>query len=66
MGDLILGIDIGTTGTKCTIYNYSGEIAASAYQDYPMIHPQLNSNRIQMSGGAVSEVICINALKTTE
>ena len=42
MGDLILGIDIGTTGTKCTIYNYSGEIAASAYQDYPMIHPQLN------------------------
>lgn len=39
MQDLILGIDIGTTGTKCTIYAFDGSIAATAYQEYPMIHP---------------------------
>ncbi len=41
-GDLLLGIDIGTTGTKCSVYNFSGRIVATAYQDYPMIHPQPN------------------------
>lgn len=37
---LLLGIDIGTTGTKCAIYNLLGEIVAHAYQEYPMICPQ--------------------------
>ena len=36
---LLLGIDIGTTGTKCTIYRTNGEQAAHAYTEYPMIHP---------------------------
>lgn len=36
--DLLLGIDIGTTGTKCTVYDLNGNIMATAYQDYPMIH----------------------------
>lgn len=36
--DLLLGIDVGTTGTKCSIYDLNGNIAATAYQDYPMIH----------------------------
>lgn len=36
--DLLLGIDIGTTGTKCSIYNLNGSIVTTAYQDYPMIH----------------------------
>lgn len=40
--DLILGIDVGTTGTKCTLYDFSGNKVASAYQEYPMIHPQPN------------------------
>jgi xylulokinase len=36
----LLGIDIGTTGTKCAIYDLKGEVVAHAYQEYPMIHPQ--------------------------
>ncbi|MCI8649362.1 MAG: carbohydrate kinase [Anaerotruncus sp.] len=37
---LLLGIDVGTTGTKCALYNLSGEIVAHAYQEYQMLHPQ--------------------------
>lgn len=40
--DLILGIDVGTTGTKCTLYDFSGNKVATAYTEYPMIHPQDN------------------------
>ena len=29
---LLLGIDIGTTGTKCAIYDLKGELVAHAYQ----------------------------------
>ena len=36
---LLLGIDIGTTGTKCAIYDRKGELVAHAYQEYSMIHP---------------------------
>jgi xylulokinase len=42
MKDLILGIDIGTTGTKCTIYDFTGKIEGSAYKEYRMLHPQPN------------------------
>lgn len=37
--DLLLGIDVGTTGTKCSVYDFNGRIIATAYRDYPMIHP---------------------------
>ena len=37
---LLLGIDIGTTGTKCAIYDLKGELVAHAYQEYSMVHPQ--------------------------
>jgi xylulokinase len=37
--DLILGIDIGTTGTKCTCYQIDGKAVASAYTEYPTIIP---------------------------
>lgn len=37
---LLLGIDVGTTGTKCSLYDLKGTIVAHAYQEYPMIHPQ--------------------------
>lgn len=40
--DLLLGIDIGTTGTKCTFYDFEGRIVATGYQEYRMIHPQEN------------------------
>ena len=38
--DLLLGIDVGTTGTKCSVYNIAGEIVSSSYREYPMLHPQ--------------------------
>ena len=38
--DLLLGIDIGTTGTKCSVYDFRGIRVASAYREYPMIHPR--------------------------
>lgn len=37
---LLLGIDIGTTGTKCALYDLSGAMVAHAYQEYPMLHPK--------------------------
>ncbi len=42
MKDLLLGIDIGTTGTKCTFYDFSGHAVSSGYQEYRMIHPKEN------------------------
>lgn len=35
---LLLGIDIGTTGTKCSVYDLEGTIVATAYCEYPMLH----------------------------
>lgn len=35
----LLGIDIGTTGCKSVIFNHNGEILASEYMEYPLIHP---------------------------
>lgn len=37
---LFLGIDIGTTGAKCAVYDTCGHIVGHAYQEYSMIHPQ--------------------------
>ena len=37
--DLLLGIDIGTTGTKCSVYDFTGNKVATSYQEYPMLHP---------------------------
>jgi xylulokinase len=37
---VVLGIDVGTTGAKCAFYTKNGIQRASAYQEYPMIHPQ--------------------------
>lgn len=35
---LLLGIDIGTTGCKCTLYDLNGADVATSYQDYDMHH----------------------------
>ncbi|QTX31396.1 carbohydrate kinase [Aminithiophilus ramosus] len=37
---IVLGIDIGTTGTKCTFYDLGGFPVAGAYREYAMIHPR--------------------------
>lgn len=36
--ELLLGIDIGTTGCKCTLYDLNGKDVATAYKDYDMHH----------------------------
>ena len=36
----LLGVDIGTTGTKAVAFTPRGRIIASAYKEYPLHHPQ--------------------------
>lgn len=38
--DLLLGIDVGTTGTKCLVYDFNGGRVASAYREYLTFHPR--------------------------
>jgi len=35
----LMGLDIGTTGTKATVFDEGGKTLASAYREYPMLHP---------------------------
>lgn len=42
MNNLILGIDIGTTGCKSTVYNIKGEKIISGYKEYSLSHPKPN------------------------
>lgn len=41
MSRLLLGIDVGTTGTKSLLFSEEGELIASAYQGYDLITPQV-------------------------
>lgn len=36
----LMGLDIGTTGTKAIIFNHAGQILAGAYREYPLHSPQ--------------------------
>lgn len=36
----LLGVDIGTTGTKAVVFDESGHVLASHYQDYPLYVPE--------------------------
>jgi xylulokinase len=36
----LMGLDIGTTGTKATIFDEDGRIISSGYREYPLVHPQ--------------------------
>ena len=36
----LLGLDVGTTGTKAVVFDLDGRIIASAYREYPLISPQ--------------------------
>lgn len=41
MKDLLLGIDVGTTGTKTLLFHKDGKIIASAYRGYPIAAPNV-------------------------
>ena len=36
----LMGLDIGTTGTKANGFSEDGLIIASGYREYPLVHPQ--------------------------
>ena len=36
----LLGVDVGTTGTKAVAFNLDGEVIASAYREYPLLSPR--------------------------
>lgn len=36
----LMGLDIGTTGTKATVFDLEGNILSSAYREYPLVHPR--------------------------
>jgi len=36
----LMGLDIGTTGTKANILNEEGQLLAGAYREYPLQHPR--------------------------
>lgn len=37
----LLGIDIGTSGTKACLFRSNGELVSSAYAEYPMFQPRV-------------------------
>ena len=37
----LLGIDVGTTGTKTLLFREDGELLGSAYRGYPLSTPQV-------------------------
>lgn len=78
--DLLLGIDIGTTGAKCTFYDIKGNSLFNGYTEYRMIHPkdgwteqnphiwwQAVCDNLQMcieDGADTSRVACIGVSST--
>ncbi|HBM74194.1 MAG TPA: hypothetical protein DD429_01380, partial [Clostridiaceae bacterium] len=38
--EYLLGIDIGTSGTKTVLFDLSGNVMASASSEYPMYQPK--------------------------
>ena len=37
--ELLLGIDVGTTGTKVIAFDTNGAVAATAYKEYSCTYP---------------------------
>jgi xylulokinase len=40
MSQYLAGIDVGTTGTRCSIYDLKGKRLSSKYLEYPSVYPQ--------------------------
>ncbi len=36
----LLGLDVGTTGTKAIVFSSEGEVLGEAYREYPLLHPR--------------------------
>ena len=44
MKKYLLGIDVGTTGTKTVLFSDGGEIIAHAYRGYPLLNPRVGES----------------------
>jgi len=50
----LMGLDVGTTGTKAIVFDDAGHLVSSAYREYPLTHPRpgwsdLDSNRVWLA-----------------
>jgi xylulokinase len=55
----LMGLDIGTTGTKAVVFDESGQVLASHYREYPLYIPQKDQCELEPSEvwDAIREVI---------
>jgi len=51
----LLGIDLGTTGSKAAAYAADGRVLASAYREYPILRPA--PGRVELDSAAVLALI---------
>jgi xylulokinase len=52
----LLGLDVGTTGCKAAAFSVEGELLASAYREYSLLHlepgwSELDVTDLRRSGG---------------
>lgn len=62
----LLGLDVGTTGTKGVAFNLDGKAIASAYREYPLLSPKPGWLELdpEQVWGCVKEVLSEVASKT--
>ena len=55
----LLGLDVGTTGCKAVAFDLEGKVLASAYREYPLVHPEPGWAELDTNGlwGNVTEVL---------
>jgi glycerol kinase len=46
-GALLAGVDIGTTGVRCIVFDRSGRRVSDAYEEYPL--EELGDGRVEQS-----------------
>ena len=52
MKQYLLGIDVGTTGTKTLLFSAEGQLLGHAYRPYPLHQPQVG--RSEQNAGLVA------------
>ena len=60
---LLVGIDVGTTGSRCMIFEMNGQCVASAYREYPLHH--LRAGWVEQSVPEIMEATtsaCLEAI----
>lgn len=45
-----MGVDVGTTGVKAVVFDGSGSIVASAYEEYPLLFPFAGASELDTRG----------------